>query len=600
MREFSTPATYVVPTDGNLTDDVLGHLRRDPAAVLLRRQQRGSDTWSDVTARAFHDEVTAVAKGLLAAGIERGDRVGLLSRTRYEWTLIDYAIWWVGAVTVPLYETSTADQARWFLADSAAVACVVERPDHARRVASVRDDLPCLRQVWIVDDGAVATLTAQGGGVADDALEQRRSAIVPESLATLVYTSGSTGRPRGCRLTHGNFMAEAGTATEALDELFAGNGASTLVFLPLAHVFARVLQVGCIRSGTTLGHTSDVTELVHALGGFRPTFVLGVPRVFEKVHTAASQQATVAGRGRVFAAAVSTAIAWSQALDEGRPGPLLRARHAVFDRLVYKQLRATLGGRVRYAVSGGAPLGDRLGHVFRGVGVPVLEGYGLTETTAAVTVNRPGEQKMGTVGRPLPGVTVRVGDDGELLFRGDQVFAGYWGDDEQITTASAGALARGWFHTGDIGEVDGEGFVRVTGRKREILVTAGGKQVAPSVLEERIRVHPLVSQCMVVGDGKPYVAALVTLDEDSARTWARAHARPADVAELADDPDLRDEIRSAVDAANETVSQAESVRRFRVLPVDWTEEGGHLTPSLKLKRALVMQDFRREVEALYG
>jgi len=599
VREYSTPTTYVAPERGSLTDDVLDHLGRDPARVLLRRRDTRSGTWSDVSAEQFHAEVTGLAKGLLAAGVGPGDRVGLLSRTRYEWTLVDYAIWWVGAVTVPVYETAPADSVGWILGDAGAVGCVVEHAAHARRLASVRDDLPSLAQVWTIDDGAVATLTARGRTVSGDDLERRRAAVCPASLATLVYTSGTTGRPKGCRLTHGNLMTEVATATAALDELFHGDDASTLLFLPLAHVFARVVQVGCIGSGATLGHTSDVSDLVRAMSGYRPTFVLAVPRLFEQVSTSAGQQARVAGRGRVFSAAASTAVAWSRGLDEAGPGLALRARHAVFERLVYKRLRATFGGRLRYAVSGGAPLGDRLGHFFRGLGITVLEGYGLSETTAALTVNLPGEHKIGTVGRPLPGVTVRVADDGELLFRGGQIFAGYWGDDEATTAATAGALARGWFHSGDVGEVDGEGFVRVTGRKREILVTAGGKKVAPVVLEERIREHPLVSQCLVVGDGRPYVAALVTLDEESAATWATAHGRPGDVAELADDPDLHDEIQAAVDAANAAVSPAESVRRFRVLRVGWTEEGGHLTPRLELKRALVMQDFPGEIAALY-
>lgn len=586
MREFSTPTAYRVPENGNLTDDVLAHLATTPDRVLFRRRRPGDDDWYDITAAQFRDQVVAVAKGLVAGGIAAGDRVGLLSRTRYEWTLLDYAVWWVGAATVPVYDTSPADEVGWVLADSGAVACVVEHEGHRRRVGSVIADLPALRDVWSIDDGGIDTLIALGRTVTDDDLEARRSSVTSHTLATLIYTSGTTGRPKGCRLSHGNFMAELGSATEALDDVFGRKDASTLLFLPLAHVFARVIQVGCVRTGAVLGHTSDVADLVTALGQFRPTFVLSVPRIFEKVYTGLSQQAAVTGRGRAFGNAAATAIAWSRAQADGGPGLALRARHAVFDRLVYARLRSALGGRLRHAVSGGAPLGDRLTHFFRGVGVPVLEGYGLTETTAALTVNRPDEQKVGTVGRPLPGVTARVADDGELWFRGPQVFSGYWVAEGRADAVTGSVLIDGWLRSGDIGEIDGEGFVSVTGRRNEILVTAGGKSVAPAVLEDRVRAHPLVSQCLVVGDGRPFVAALVTVDADAAAGWA--------------EPDLRQVVQSAVDHANRAVSRAESIRRFRLLAEDWTEEGGHLTPSLELRRAHVLRDFRTDIESLYA
>ena len=582
MREFSTPTAYRVPENGNLTDDVLAHLTTAPETVLFRRRRPGDDDWYDVTAAQFRDQVVALAKGLVAAGIQAGDRVGLLSRTRYEWTLVDYAVWWVGAATVPVYDTSPAAEVGWVLADSGAVACVVEHDGHQRRVGAVAADLPALRDVWSIDDGGIDTLVALGRPVSDDDLEVRRRAVTSHTLATLIYTSGTTGRPKGCRLSHGNFMAGLSSATEALDDVFGRKDASTLLFIPLAHVFARVIQVGCVRTGTTLGHTSDVADLITALGQFRPTFVLSVPRVIEKVYTGLSQQAAVTGRGRAFGDAAATAIAWSRAQADGGPGLALRARHAVFDRLVYSRLRSALGGRLRHAVSGGAPLGDRLTHFFRGIGVPVLEGYGLTETTAALTVNRPAEHKVGTVGRPLPGVTARVADDGELWFRGPQVFAGYW----HAEAATGSALTDGWLRSGDIGEIDAEGFVIVTGRRNEILVTAGGKSVAPAVLEDRVRAHPIVSQCLVVGDGRPFVAALITVDADAAAGWAA--------------PALQQVVQGAVDEANRAVSSAESIRRFRLLAEDWTEEGGHLTPSLELRRAHVLRDFRTDIDSLYG
>jgi long-chain acyl-CoA synthetase len=441
-------------------------------------------------------------------------------------------------------------------------------------------------------------LTRLGADVSDAELESRRTTAVPGDLATIIYTSGTTGRPKGCMLTHGNFMTELGVAVEELDELFA-DGAATLLFLPLAHVFARIIQIGAVKRRVRLGHSAQVQTLVRDLGDFQPTFVLAVPRIFEKIFNTASQKATAEGRGRLFDRAAEVAIAWSRGGEAGSPSLAVRAQHAVFSRVVYGRIRSALGGRCVYAVSGGAPLGERLGHFYRGIGLVVLEGYGLTETTAALTVNAPGAVKIGTVGRPLPGTTVRVADDGELLFHGGQVFVGYWGDDE----ATAQVLEDGWFHTGDLGEIDDEGFVRITGRKKEILVTAGGKNVAPAVLEDRLRAHPLVDQCMVVGDGRPFIGALVTLDREALAAWAEQHGKNRgadDLAGMVDDPELRVAIDEAVDDANKAVSKAEAIRKYAVLPVEWTEEGGQLTPSLKLKRDVVMREHREDVAGLYG
>ena len=594
MREYATPLATALPTTGNLTDDVVRNGTDHPHSVVMARPGPGG--WADVTASEFLAEVRAVARGIMAAGLGPGDRVALVSRTRYEWTLLDYAIWFAGCVTVPVYESSSADQLAWVVGDSGAQAAVVETSAHLDRLAGVRDQLPSLEEVWCLEDAAIDALTRLGSGVGDDELEARRTTATPLDLATIVYTSGTTGLPKGCMLTHGNFMFELGVATEELDELFADDDASTLLFLPLAHVFARVIQVGSVRTRTRLGHSADMTGLAAQLAAFRPTFLLAVPRVFEKVFTTASQRATADGRGVVFDRAARTAIEWSRALDRGRPGFGVRTRHALYSRLVYPQLLDALGGRCRHAIAGGAPLGERLGHFYRGIGITVLEGYGLTETTAAVTVNLPDAQRIGTVGRPLPGTSVRVADDGELLFSGGQVFAGYWEDED----ATREVLDRdGWLHTGDVGEVDEEGFVRITGRKKEILVTAGGKNVSPAVLEDRVRAHPLVSQCLVVGDGRPFIAALVTIDREAFATWAEAHGKTGTVADLTDDPDLRAEIEAAVEEANGAVSKAEAIRRFAVLPRDWTEEDGHLTPSLKLRRAVVIGQSRAEIEALY-
>ncbi|MGZ4436331.1 MAG: AMP-dependent synthetase/ligase [Nocardioidaceae bacterium] len=594
MREYSTPLTVEIPTTGSLVDDIVVNAREHPEAVAFSRRVDGE--WQDVTAGEFLDDVRRVASGLVAAGIEAGDRVALLSKTRYEWTLLDYAIWHAGAVTVPIYETSSADQISWILSDSGAKAVVVETGEHLARVQEGRSGLTELNHVWSLEDNGAEVLRSLGADVAPAELDGRRDGLCPDSVATLIYTSGTTGRPKGCVLTHGNFMTELGAAVAELHELFEVEGASTLLFLPLAHVFARIIQVGAVKARVRLGHSADIKNLVADLGGFQPTFILAVPRVFEKVFNTASQKAAVEGRGAIFDRAADTAIAYSRALDTGRPGPLLRVKHALFDKLVYGKLRAALGGRCEFAVSGGAPLGERLGHFYRGIGLVVLEGYGLTETTAALTVNLPQAVKIGTVGRPLAGTTVRVAQDGELLVRGGQVFTRYWDNDE----ATAEAFDDGWFRTGDLGEIDDEGFVRITGRKKEILVTAGGKNVAPAVLEDLVRAHHLVSQCMVVGDGQPFIAALVTIDPEAFEAWAVQRSKSPDVAGNTDDPDLVAEVQSAVDEANRTVSKAESIRRFAILPVDWTEEGGQLTPSLKVKRNVVMREFHSDVAALYG
>lgn len=595
VREYSTPLEATPPSEGNLTDDVVLNAREHPDDVAFLR--RSSSGWEEVAAREFHRQVRAVAKGLLAAGIEAGDRVALLSRTRYEWTLLDYAIWYAGAVTVPVYETSSEAQVGWILEDSGAVAAFVESPKHQQRVAEAAAGLPGLRHTWVIEEGAVAELDRLGQLVDDEGVEQRRAAVTPESLATIIYTSGTTGLPKGCTLTHGNFMFELTVALDALDEVFNAEDSSTLLFLPLAHVFARVIQIGCVRARVRLGHSADVKSLVADLSELRPTFVLAVPRVFEKIFNTASQNARIDGKGPIFDRAASTAMAYSRALDDGRPHVWLRARHAVFDRLVYHRIRAAMGGNLSYAVSGGAPLGERLGHFYRGIGVTVLEGYGLTETTAAVTANRPHALRVGTVGQPLPGTTVRVESDGELAVRGGQVMQGYWHNSE----ATAEVLdENGWLHTGDLGDIDDEGFVRITGRKKEILVTAGGKNVAPAPLEDRIRAHYLVSQCLVVGDGRPFIGALVTLDADAVKRWAGQHGKSDDLSVLIEDPDLRAAVQTAVDEANETVSQAEAVRRFVILDRDWSEESGELTPSLKVRRNVVLKSARELVDDLYG
>ncbi|AWB91968.1 long-chain fatty acid--CoA ligase [Aeromicrobium chenweiae] len=569
-----------MPDLGNLTDDILDRLPQHADDVALARMD--GETWTDITLAEFHRDVVTVAKGLIGAGVSPGDRVALLSKTRYEWTVTDYAIWWAGAVTVPIYETSSTSQVAWILSDSGAVAAVVESQAHAARVKEASEDAPDLEQVWTIDGSGLDEIRALGADVTDQALEERRATLTSDSLATLIYTSGTTGRPKGCELTHGNFRYELNACLTELPEVFVP-GSSTLLFLPLAHVFARIIQVGAIRVGAKLGHTADVKDLVTHLGTFQPTFVLGVPRVFEKVFNTASGKAYADGKGKIFDRAAQTAISYSRALDSGKPGIALRARHALFDRLVYGKLRAALGGRTEFAISGGAPLGERLAHFYRGIGVTIIEGYGLTETTGALCANRPTDLRLGTVGKPFEGTEVRVETDGELSFRGPQVFRKYWHNEE----ATAEALdADGWFATGDLGEIDEDGYIRITGRKKEIIVTAGGKNVAPAALEDRVRAHALVSQCLVVGDGKPFVAALITIDTE---TWTGK----------LDDPELLGEVQKAIDDANTQVSKAESIRKFQILPEDWTEDNGYLTPSFKVKRSVVLRDFHDTVEALF-
>jgi len=599
----------------NLVDVLRATVDRGPQRhIFARRTPTG---FTDVTAAEFATEVRALAKGFVAAGVHAGDRVGIMSKTRYEWTLVDFALWTAGAVSVPIYETSSPAQVEWILSDSEAVGCIVETRGHSDRVASVRESLPALREVWQIEDGSLAALAetgsgvndggadgggadgggADGGGVDDGELAARADDLTLDSLATIIYTSGTTGRPKGCLLTHGNFVAECSSAIEFLPELFEPEDASTLLFLPLAHVFGRMIQVAVVMRGVKLAH-SDPARLVKDLAATSPTFVLSVPQVFEKIYETARRKAVASGKGRIFELAASTASAYSMALDDGGPGLVLKAKHAVFDRLVYTKLRAAFGGRVEWAVSGGAPLGARMGHFFRGIGITVFEGYGLTETTAAATANNRAGTRIGSVGRVLPRFELRIADDGEILIRGAHVFTGYWRNE----SATREVLdTDGWFHSGDLGSLDSDGFLTITGRSKEIIVTAGGKNVAPAALEDVLRAHPVVSQSIVVGDRRNYIAALITLDQESVDAWLAEQGRPSQpAAELTDDPQLCAAVQGAVDAANATVSAPEQIRRFAVLPAPWSEESGHLTPTLKLKRHRVLADFSAEVGALYA
>jgi len=605
VREFSVEPLYEVPPGANLTDLVHRNAAEAPGTAVIGRKVDG--VWTDVTSREFLDEITAVARGLVALGVSAGDRVAIMSRTRYEWSLLDFAIWEAGGVPVPIYETSSAEQVAWILSDSGAVAAFTETAANTATVESVRDQAAGLKHLWQIDSssdapsGALALLATAGAEVPESVLDERRATLGPDTVATIIYTSGTTGRPKGCVLTHGNMLFEACNAVAFLDKVFRGENdekASTLLFLPMAHVFARIIHIGAIHARAKLGHCSDVKNVVEELGSFKPTFILSVPRVFEKVYNSASQKAHSEGKGKIFDAAADTAIEWSKAHEAGKVPVGLNLKHKLFDRLVYGKLRAALGGNNKAAISGGAPLGARLTHFFRGVGLFVCEGYGLTETAPAVAVNPYPNAKAGTVGPPLPGTTIRIAEDGEIEIKGEQVFRGYWNNDaatEEVFTAD------GFFKTGDLGRLDQDGYLSITGRKKEILVTAGGKNVAPAVLEDRLNAHALISQTMVVGDKQPFIAALITLDSEALPSWLKLHGRDEQtpLAQLAADPAVLHEVEAAVAKANEAVSKAESIRKFTVLPVEWTIEAGQITPSMKIKRNVISAQFLDEIDKLY-
>jgi long-chain acyl-CoA synthetase len=554
------------------------------------------DGWQPVTAREVEAEVRATAKGLVAAGINIGDRVAIMARTRYEWTILDFAIWFAGGCVVPIYETSSAEQVDWILSDSGAVGLIVETPTHRELAQTV---LPShTKHVWTMTDDVLSILARAGAQISDDEIDRRRNSLSPDTLATLIYTSGTTGKPKGVSLTHGNFLSECGNVVQGASDLFLKPGGSTLLFLPVAHVFGRMVQIGAITAGLHLAHCSDpVGRLLPDLQSFKPTFVLAVPRIFEKVYNGAEAKAEAAGKGNIFRKAAAIAVEYSENIDAKKFKPLLTIKHGLFDKLVYSKIRASLGGAVEAAISGGAPLGARLGHFFRGAGITIYEGYGLTETTAGATLNITGNIAIGSVGRPIPGTTVKIAEDGEVLLKGPIVMRGYWQNDEANSEVFEGDR---WFRSGDLGRLDENGFLYIVGRKKELIVTAGGKNVAPAVLEDRLRSHPLVSQCIVVGDNRPFIAALVTIDPDMIKGWIAAHKKDgATIESLRNDPDLLAVIQTAVDEANKAVSKAESIRKFSILTEDFTIAGGQLTAKLSVKRHVVAQQYASEIDALY-
>ncbi|AUZ34288.1 long-chain fatty acid--CoA ligase [Arthrobacter sp. PGP41] len=598
MREFSVPPLVVVPPETNITDLVLRQAAKASNPALFSRRD-DSGAWRDISATDFVADVRALAKGLMASGVGAGDRVGIMSRTRYEWSLVDFAIWFAGAVSVPIYETSSPSQVAWNLGDSGAVAAFGEAAHHEDiiRQAVTAEGLASLQHVWQLEGAGLDALRQAGREVSDDDLEARRKTATLGDTATIIYTSGTTGRPKGCELTHGNFVELSDNALAIIGEIVHEN-AKTIMFLPLAHVFARFISVLAMAAGTTVAHTPDIKNLLADLQSYGPTFILAVPRVFEKVYNSAMTKAEDAGKGAIFHKAADTAIAFSKARQEGRVGLGLKLRHALFDKLVYGKLRAAMGGHVAHAVSGGGPLGERLGHFFQGIGLQVLEGYGLTETTAPISVNTPSLIKIGSVGKPLPGNAVKIAEDGEILAKGVCVMRGYY----KRPDLTGETFDDGWFRTGDIGRLDDDGFVWITGRKKEIIVTAGGKNVIPALLEDQIRADALVSQVLVVGDNRPFIGALVTLDQEALPGWLQRHNLPADtsLADAAKNPVVKAAVQDLITAANASVSQAEAIKSFRIVPADFTEASGHLTPSMKVKRAQVMKDFETVIEEMYA
>ena len=597
MRSYELPSLVETSANESITDLLLNRVRKTPNIPLFAIEKTPG-VWTDVSAKDFHEQVKDLAKGFIAAGIRPGDAVGIMSRTRYEWALVDFALWFAGAVSVPIYETSAPAQIEWVLSDSDAVALIIENSEHQKRFESIKAMVPSVKKVWKLEDDSLVKLVADGKDISDDQLEKARASLKLDSLATIIYTSGTTGKPKGCELLHRGFVDLSKNAMLELPEVVK-EGTATVLFLPLAHVYARFISILCVHAGIKVGHQPDTTNVAAAMQSFHPDFLLAVPRVFEKVYNSAEQKAEAGGKGKIFRKAVQVAIDYSRGLDKkGGPSLLLKVEHKLFDILVYKKLRAAMGGKVKYAVSGGAPLGERLGHFFRSIGLIVLEGYGLTETSAPAMIGRATDAKIGKVGRVLPGCAVKIADDGEILLKGSNVLRGYWKNPE----ATKATMEGDWFKTGDIGELDDEGFITITGRKKELIVTAGGKNVAPTALEDPLRASPIIGQAVVIGDQRPFVAALLSLDPEMMPAWLANNGQPSDLtlSQAAKNPRVLQELQKAVDEVNSTVSNAEAIKKFEVIDSELSEKSGHLTPSLKIKREAVTRDFAPIIEQIYG
>ena len=597
MEFYDVPLRVESNPRENVTNILLERVAKNPSHALFSRKNPDG-SWRDVTSAEFLGEVRSLAKGLIAAGIKPGDAVALMARTRYEWTMIDFAVWFAGGVVVPIYETSSPEQIQWILSDSDSVAVFVENDDHLQRVEKVKANCPRLGKVWRIDSKDFSDLHQAGEKVSDADLETARAGAEAKDLATIVYTSGTTGNPKGCELTHKSFVDHCRNAAAEIPEI-ANEYQHSLIFVPLAHILGRYVAVICIYAGIRVGHLPDTKLVAAELPVFQPTFLLAVPRVFEKVYNNAELKAEAGGKGKIFRAAAQAAIDYSRGLDDPKgPSLSVKLKHKVFDKLVYGKLRAAMGGKVKYAISGGAPLGERLGHFFRGIGLVVLEGYGLTETAAAAVIGRVSWQKIGKVGRALPGTGIKIAPDGEIWLRGINIMRGYWRNE----AATREAFVEDWFRSGDIGELDEDGFLTITGRKKEILVTAGGKNVAPAPIEDPLRAHPLIGQVVVIGDAKPFIGALISLDPEMVPVWCSQNGitETLTLAEATKHPTIKAEIQKAVDEVNAKFSNAEQVKKFEILDVELTEASGHLTPSLKIKRAQVLKDFSIHVDRIYA
>lgn len=597
MHSIHTPEQVKINPQGNLNEFLIKRVNAAGHKTLVELKDDTTGAWTPLSARDFEERVRALAKGFIAKGIQPGQRIGIMSRTSVEWALLDWAIWSAGAVSVPIYETSSSEQVQWILSDAEIKILVLETAEHFELATQLKNAGQEF-EIITLNNGGLNDLSDAGLDISDTEVETRRTLASNDDLATIIYTSGTTGKPKGAELTHGNFYSLSLNASAALPEIVLAPGARTLLFIPLAHVFARFISVLIMSSDIVVGYCPDIKDLVEDLGTFKPTFILAVPRVFEKVYNSAEQKAAMNGKRRIFHWATRTAIAYSRSLDTtSGPSFSLRAQHRLADRLVYAKLRKLLGGDAKYAISGGAALGERLGHFYRGIGLIVLEGYGLTETTAPICVNLPANSKIGTVGIPLPGLSVKVDDSSEILVKGPSIFKNYHNNPDASATSFDGE----WFKTGDIGQLDAEGYLTITGRKKELIVTAGGKNVAPTILEDRVRAHPLISQVVVVGDGQPFIAALITIDTEGLDGWLKSHNRSAlTIKEAISDPEVLASIETAIARANKAVSKAESIRKFKILENDFTQQNGYLTPSLKVKRTLVIRDFESEINNLYA
>jgi long-chain acyl-CoA synthetase len=597
MKSYELPSLVESPNHENITDLLIERVKKTPSIPLFGVED-SPGVWRDVSAQAFLEQVQDLARGFIAAGIKPGDAVGLMSRTRYEWALIDFALWFAGAVSVPIYETSAPAQIEWVLSDSDAVALIVETKEHQDRFEKVKANTPLVKQLWRLDDDSLFKLVGLGKTVSQDAVEQARTSRGLDDLATIIYTSGTTGKPKGCELLHRGFVDLSKNSQLELPQVVK-EGNATLLFLPLAHVYARFISILCVHGGIRVGHQPDTKSVAAGMQSFKPNFLLAVPRVFEKVYNSAEQKAEAGGKGNIFRKAVQVAIDYSRALDTSKgPSFGLKLQHKVFDALVYKKLRAAMGGNVEYAVSGGAPLGERLGHFFRAIGLIVLEGYGLTETSAPAMIGRPDDAQIGKVGRVLPGCAVKIADDGEILLKGSNVLRGYWKNPE----ATKAAIQDGWFRTGDIGELDDQGFISITGRKKELIVTSGGKNVAPTALEDPLRASPIIGQAVVIGDQRQFVSVLISLDPEMLPVWLGNNGQKSDMSlsQAAKNPVVLAELQRKIDEVNATVSNAEGIKKFAVIESELSEESGHLTPSLKIKREVVTRDFAPVIDEIYG